>query len=161
MMKIRNPWRWSLFAAGAVLAVVPANAQHIRSSAKRAVSRTAYDVSREVSVQGTVVKFTENSGAPAIGAHVLIQTNAANTVDVFLGDARLLKQNDFAIAQGNSIRVIGERVPFGQGTIFVARLVQQGTQVVALRSTNGMPIVFTGNRGKTSARSNAQQGGPR
>ena len=130
-------------------------------ASRKGVSHTTYDVSREVSVQGTVVKYTEDSSTPPIGAHVSIQASPTNTVDVFLGDARLLKQNKFSMAEGNNIRVIGETMPFGQSTIFVARLVQQGTQVVALRSTSGMPVVFAGNRGKATAQSNTQQGGPR
>ena len=161
-MRTHGLWKWALFAASAILAAAPANAQQIKSMAsKQGVSHTSYDVEHEVSVQGTVVKYTENSSTPPIGAHVSIQTSAANTVDVFLGDARLLKQNNFSIAEGSNIRVIGETVPFGQGTIFVARLVQQGTQVVALRSTNGMPMVFAGNRGKVAAQSSTQPGAPR
>ena len=161
-MRTHGLWKWALFVAGAVLAAAPANAQQIRGMpSKRGASHTTYDVAHEVSVQGTVVKYTENSSTPPIGAHVSIQTSPANTVDVFLGDARLLKQNNFSIAEGNNIRVIGETVPFGQGAIFVARLVQQGTQVVALRSTSGMPMVFAGNRGKVAAQSSTQQRGPR
>lgn len=161
-MKIRDYWKGSLLAACAVLAVAPVNGQQARGIlAKKAASHSAYVLSREVSVQGTVVSFAENSTTPPAGAHVVIQTSAGSTVDVLLGDARLLKQSNLAITKGSSIRVIGETVPFGQGTIFVARLVQQGTQVAALRSTNGMPYVFAGNRGKASAQSSTQQGGPR
>ena len=167
-MKKLSVWKWSILAAGAALVgTMPAenavNAQQVRSMAmkQRSVRNSTYSVSREVSVQGTVVKYAENSSTPPIGAHVVIQASPANTVDVFLGDARLLKQNNFSIAEGNGIRVIGESVPVGQTSVFVARLVQQGTQVVALRSTNGTPVVFTGNRGRVAARSNAQQGGPR
>jgi len=148
--------------AGIVLGAGAAEAQQVRSMAmkQKSARNSTYDAAREVSVQGTVVKYTENSSTPPIGAHVLIQSSPTNTVDVFLGDARLLKQNNFSIAQGNNIRVIGENRPVGGSTVFVARLVQQGTQVVALRSTNGTPIVFTGNRGKAAA-ANTQQGGPR
>jgi hypothetical protein len=161
-MKIRDFWKASLLAASAVLAVAPVNGQQTRGiAAKKAASHSAYSLSREVSVQGTVVSYTENSATPPAGAHAVIQTSAGSTMDVFLGDARLLKRSNLTITKGSSIRVIGEAIPFGQGTVFVARLVQQGTQVAALRSTNGMPYVFTGNRGKASAQSSMQQGGPR
>lgn len=166
-MKWDSPWKWSLLLGGALLALVPANAQQARgimakqAKTAAAANRLTYQVSREVSVQGTVVSFTENSSTPPIGAHVVLQTSAGSSLDVVLGDARLLQQNNFTIATGSSIRVIGETLPFGEGSIFVARLVQQGTQVVALRSTNGMPLVFAGNRGKAGAQANTQQGGPR
>lgn len=167
-MKKRIVRKWRVLAAsavlaGAVLAGTAANAQQVRSMAtkQKSVRNSTYNLSSEVSVQGTVVKYTENSSTPPIGAHVVIQTSPANTVDVFLGDARLLKQNNFSIAEGNNIRVIGETVPVGQTPVFVARLVQQGMQVVALRSPNGVPIVFTGNRGRVAAQSATTSRGPR
>ena len=167
-MRKHGVGKWSVLAmsaalAGVVLCAGAVKAQQVRSMAmkQKGVRNTTYDVSREVSVQGTVVKYTENSSTPPIGAHVVIQTSPGNTVDVFLGDARLLKQNNFSIAQGNNIRVIGENRPVGQSAVFVARLAQQGTQVVALRSTNGTPIVFAGNRGRAAAQSSTQQGGAR
>src|SRR5579859_7573388 len=44
-------------------------------------SHSAYDASREVSLQGTVAKFTENSTDLPVGAHVLVQTPSGQ-VDV-------------------------------------------------------------------------------
>ena len=160
--------KWSVLAMGAALAGVvvfagAVKAQQVRSMVmkQKGVRNSAYDVSREVSVQGAVVKYTENSSTPPIGAHAVIQTSPGNTVDVFLGDARLLKQSHFSIGEGNSIRVIGENMPVGGSMVFVARLVQQGARVAALRSTNGTAIVFAGNRGRAAVQSNTQQGGPR
>lgn len=102
-------------------------------------SNSLYDMNKEVSLQGTVAKFTENSAGLPAGAHVLIQT-ASSQIDVHLGDPRLLKANNLSFVQGTNIRIIGEPVATSQGTFFLARLVQQGTQVVAVRSTHGMPL---------------------
>src|SRR5258708_29360726 len=55
----------------------------------RAASGT-YDIAKDVSLQGTVLNFTENSQTAPLGAHVLLQTSAGN-VDVHLGDARFLR----------------------------------------------------------------------
>ena len=154
--------------AGAFLFASMASAQRTAESTAAAQSKAMaegrnhllYDVSKEVSVQGTVVSYTEHPETPPIGARVLIQTAPSNTVDVLLGDVRLLKQNNFAISTGSNIRVVGETMSVSRQQVFVARIVQQGAQAVALRSASGAPIVFTGNRGKTSTPSSTQ-GGPR
>ncbi len=65
----------------------------------------------------------------------------AKSIDAHLGDSRLLKLNNFTISQGASIRIIGENVTTNQGAFFLARLVQQGTQVLAVRSMQGMPLL--------------------
>src|SRR5438876_979893 len=92
-----------------------------------------YDVSKDVSVQGTVVKYTENSQTPPIGAHVLLQTASGN-VDVHLGDARLLRLAKVTVAQGTNIRIIGQMGMAVQNAIFFSRLVQVGAQPVSVRS---------------------------
>ena len=133
--------------AGAFLFASTADAQRTAQSTAAAQSKaiaaggnhSLYDASKEISLQGTVAKFTENSMDLPRGAHVLVQTSSGQ-IDVHLGDPRLLKLNNLSISQGASIRIIGEPVATIQGTFFLARLVQQGTQVVVVRSMQGMPI---------------------
>ncbi|MBS1841495.1 MAG: hypothetical protein JSS69_11140 [Acidobacteria bacterium] len=117
-------------------------------------SNSPYDVAKEVQLQGAVAKFTENSTDFPVGARVLVQT-ASGQIDVHLGDARLLKANNLTLTQGASIRIVGEPVTTSQGTFFLARLVQQGTQVVAVRSIHGMPLMRVPAK---SAGSNSQGG---
>src|SRR5215475_8382134 len=148
--------------AGAFLVAASAEAQRTAKSttaaqagaASEGRSNSLYDMSKEVSLQGTVAKFTENSADLPKGAHVLVQTSSGQ-VDVHLGNPRLLKLNNMRISQGANIRIVGEPVATNQGTFFLARLVQQGTQVVAVRSTTGIPLGLVGPR--TSA-SNSQAG---
>jgi len=150
-----------LLLCSALLAA-SANAQRARESAlETAVSHTTYDLSREQSLQGTVLSYTPNSTTPPIGAHVMVQTSTGAAVDVHLGDARFLTANHMTITPGSSIRIIGESLPYGNGTMFFARLVQEGTQVVAVRSTSGMPLWTAGVRGGSAANSNTKQGGAR
>lgn len=149
--------------AGAFLFATAADAQRTAESTAAAQSKaiaaggnhSLYDASKEVSLQGTVAKFTENSMDLPRGAHVLVQTSSGQ-IDVHLGDPRLLKLNNMTIAQGASIRIIGEAVTTNQGTFFLARLVQQGTQVVALRSMQGMPVWPSAPKSASTS-----QGGPR
>jgi hypothetical protein len=110
----------------------------------------SYDLSREVSLQGTVVSFAETSSAPPLGPHVIVQT-ASGQIDVHLGDARLLQANHFTLAAGDSIRLIGENVAYGEGTHFFARILQKGNQTLELRSTRGFPLRPVAKAGKAEA----------
>jgi hypothetical protein len=147
-----------LLALGcSALLAASANAQRTGAAASsKAESHSSYDVSREVSVQGTVVSFTPNSSTLPLGAHVVVQTSAGTTVDAQLGDGRVLFASHMQIVPGSNIRIIGENVPSPSGTFFLARLVQQGTQVIAIRSTSGMPIAPGKVRGKNATASHEQ-----
>jgi hypothetical protein len=114
----------------------------------------SYDVKREVTLTGTVQAFTPAAQTAPLGAHVMLQTNSG-VVDVHVGDARLLAANHFTIQNGDSLRIIGETVAFGKGTQFVARVVQKGTQVLAVRSVSGIPLTYMAPRNGTQAKSQA------
>ncbi len=99
----------------------------------------AYDPSREISVQGSVIGYSEISSAAPFGPHVTLQTSFG-VLDIHLGNARLLESNHFTLATGDTIRVLGESVPFGSGTQFLARVIQKGNQALVLRSPQGFPL---------------------
>jgi hypothetical protein len=109
----------------------------------------AYDVSRESVLQGTVLVYTAASSTAPLGAHVTVQS-ASGEVDVHLGNAQLLAANHFSLSNGDSVRIVGESLAYGSGTQFVARLVQKGNQVLAVRSTRGFPLSPTGKLGQRS-----------
>ena len=96
----------------------------------------SYDLSREGSLLGTVVKYDTASTVPPLGAHVLIQT-ASGQVDVHLGNPRVLQAHHFDLNAGDSVRIVGETMALGDATFFAARIVQKGTQAVAVRNTKG------------------------
>ena len=105
------------------------------------VRSSGYDLKREGTLVGTVVAYTEFSTAPPLGAHVTLQT-PGSVVDVHLGGARLLTANHFNIQAGDTLRIIGENVAFGSATPFLARIVQKGTQALAVRSPRGIPYSY-------------------
>ena len=111
-----------------------AGAQQTKQADLRSLQ--SYDPGREGSLIGTVVKYETASKLPPIGAHVLVQT-ASGQVDVHLGNARVLRANHFELNPGDSIRIIGENLAIADNTIFAARIVQKGTQAVAVRNARG------------------------
>jgi hypothetical protein len=73
---------------------------------------------------------------------VLLQT-ASGQVDVHLGNPRVLQANHFQLNPGDSVRIVGENLAVGDGVIFAARIVQKGTQAVAVRNTRGFLLTPT------------------
>lgn len=161
-MKPGSTLRWaSLFLGLALVLVGSAGAQRVQG-AKASARTAAYDLSREITLVGTVLQYTDNSETPPIGAHVLLQT-ASGAVDVHLGDARFLKMNRFTVTEGCTARVIGQFVANqaagAASGVFLARIIQQGTQAIAVRSARGMPLWPAGARANAEAQSAEKQEG--
>lgn len=128
--------------------VVPANAQLKQTRSRpNSLANSAYNRTNETVLEGTVLKYTEHSSVPPLGAHLTLQT-ASGSVDVHIGDANFLKLHNFSIAEGASIRIVGQSRPFANGTMFFARILQHGNQTLAVRSTSGMPLWRAGARGQ-------------
>ena len=140
-LKIRVSLGSAVFA-GALLSVSFADAQQQQTAVAQA--NVTYDASRETTLVGKVLTYTAESSVPPIGAHVSIQT-AYGPVDVHIGSAKLLEQNHFTLAAGDSVRITGEVISFGQSNTFAARIIENGTQSVTVRNTKGrvlqMPAV--------------------
>jgi hypothetical protein len=120
--------------ASALAFCLSAAAQQTASSSAQQLQ--SYDLRREVSLIGKVVQYNAASSIPPMGAHVLLQT-ASGQVDVHIGNARVLQSSHFELNAGDSVRIVGENLAYNGGTIFAARVVQKGTQAVAVRSTKG------------------------
>jgi hypothetical protein len=124
----------SFLLAASLTFCLSAGAQQAKQSDLRQLQ--SYNAGREVQLVGTVVKYDTASSVPPMGAHVLVQT-ASGKVDVHLGNAKVLVANHLALNAGDSIRIVGEPLALGDGTYFAARIVQKGTQAVAVRNTKG------------------------
>jgi len=125
------------------------------TAVKAKAGLASYDVMRETNLTGMVRAYTPATQTAPLGAHVTLQTSGG-VVDVHLGDARLLAANHFTIQNGDALRIIGETVCFGKGTQFVARIVQKGTQALAVRSIRGIPLSYMAPR--DGSRNRAQGG---
>lgn len=147
-LKIRMCLSGGVFA-GALLCSTIAGAQQQPASAAQAT--LAYDLKRETVVQGTVLSYTASATTAPIGPHATIETSSG-TVDVHLGNADRMKINDIFLAVGDSVKIVGETHNYGNGDIFLARVLRKGNQVVTLRSLNGIPLA-AGREGAGKTRS--------
>lgn len=136
-MRTRS-WVTIVMAAGMFAGVAAGQEKTI---ARANAGLKAYNVERETTLIGTVQAYTPGAQTAPLGAHVTLQTSGG-VVDVHLGDARLLAASHFNIQSGDALRIIGENVAFGKGTQFVARIIQKGTQVLAVRSVRGIPLSY-------------------
>ncbi len=129
------------FLGNAVFVLVLLSASFADAQQPTAVAEanSSYDVSRETTVTGKVLSYIAESSAPPIGAHVSIQT-LYGPVDVHIGSAKLLEQKGFNLAAGDSIRITGEVISYGQTPTFAARIIENGTQSVTVRNTKGQVL---------------------
>ena len=143
-------WRCVTTALVAALAV----AGSVSAQTAPQVQSSLYQVGREVSLVGTVSSVVENSKTGPLGTHVMVQSSSG-LVDVHIGSAKYLALNKLNLRSGDSVRIIGENFTVGTDTVFFARIVQDGTAAVAVRSAKGMPLWKNGKRlARASANSN-------
>ena len=144
-MASRKFW---IFAVAAMALCGGACAQ--QPAAVPAAQAGEYDVKRESDIVGTVVAYAANSKTAPFGARATVQTTSG-ALEVHLGDARLLAANHFSIATGDTLRIVGEPLAAGNSKLFVARIVQKGTQALTVRTARGFPIPYVAPRTQTAA----------
>ncbi len=115
----------------------------------------SYELSRELSVVGTVLKYEPASSVAPMGPNLLLQT-ASGPLDVHLGNARFLQASHFDLNPGDNVRVVGESLALGDGTFFAARILQKGTKAIAVRNAKGFP--FTSASALTPAQKESLRG---
>lgn len=145
---MRKPRSWLLtWALGTGFFCCGALAQDQPNSSSKQIF-AAYDVKRETTLVGTVEAYHPASETPPLGARGTLQTSSGSA-DVHLGDARLLAANHFNIQTGDTLRIIGETVAFGKSSQYVARIIEKGTQALAVRTIRGLPLSYRAPRDGT------------
>ena len=155
LMKTRWMWMAGWLAISVLIAGISANPMRGQEKTATATEPRAYDVSREVTLVGKVVSYSASNATPPLGPRVMLQT-PSGTIDVHLGNPRLLEANHLVIESGDTLRIIGEEVALGNAKQFVARIVQKGTQAVVVRTAGGFPLLPAAS--KDAARTNTQGG---
>ena len=124
-----------LLAASPVLAQAPpAKAPEKKAPAKA----PEYDPKAEVTIEGVVEDFHESQmRGDHPGLHLIVKTET-ETVEVHACPVRFMKELDFAIEKGDTVKVVGSR-PDPDG-IVVAREVTKGQTTLILRDKDGTPV---------------------
>jgi len=99
-----------------------------------------YDLEREVTLSGTVVRvLTSPSPGMAWGPHLLIDT-VSGTVDACLGRWGLQGKGAFSASVGQRVDVTGAMTTFNSRQVFLARVVKADGKVYTLRNERGIPV---------------------
>jgi len=144
-------WSWMATALAAVLAAAGTDGAQTAPQAEA----SQYQLGREVTLVGTASSVVENSKTGPLGTHVMVQS-ASGLVDVHIGSAKYLEMNKLNLKSGDSVRIVGENFMIGTQSVFFARIVQDGTAAIAVRSTKGMPLWKNGKRLATNANANRE-----
>jgi hypothetical protein len=136
---------WTPFVLSALalclMGAAPAKGQAPSSGAlaTRNTMVPAYDLTKEVKVQGTIEKINGFGTNGPIGTHILIET-AAGTVDAHLGFGSASNPKQLGIAVGQNVSVIGMMEAVGSANVLMARILTTPSRIVVLRNEHGVPI---------------------
>lgn len=91
-----------------------------------------------------------------------VQT-ASGIVDVHLGPASYLKARRFTLAAGDAVRFVGAKATGKTGSVFLARTVERGGDMLVLRSPRGFLAAYGGARAQAAGdgAKSMQHGGAR
>jgi hypothetical protein len=122
--------------AGLLLATlaVPASAQ-VRRQAK-----PYYDVTKEVTISGTVADVVTKSATRTIPGPHLILTTASGDVDASLGISGMRGKGALSVAPGSAVEVTGVMKTINEKQVFLARTVKTAGEVYTMRNERGFPI---------------------
>ncbi|HEY1657416.1 MAG TPA: hypothetical protein VGG14_03660 [Candidatus Sulfotelmatobacter sp.] len=114
---------------------VPLGAQPARQS-----SHPFYDISKEVTLSGTVSSVLAKAAPGTIpGPHLLFATSSGN-VDASLGRFALQGKSPLSVAPGKEVSVTGVMKTINNREVFVARIVKVDGKAFNLRNQHGVPM---------------------
>jgi hypothetical protein len=103
-----------------------------------AQTASRYDRAAEGAITGTILHVASGASADGIvGVHLDLKTNGG-LLDVALGPALFVGQNNFWFSADERVEIIGARMPRDGGTVW-ARAVMKGSTILVLRNEDGTP----------------------
>ena len=128
------------------LAAFPAAAQSGSASAAPASPQSTangihvYDAAHEVSIEGTVIKVADLQTSDSLSGEYLTLSTSQGIVQAHLGAAAILSRNQVTLKPGDKVSLAGAYVTGANGQVLLARILRTGSQMVLLRSSNGLPL---------------------
>jgi hypothetical protein len=113
---------------------VPLGAQTVRQS-----HRTFYDISKEVTLSGTVSDVLAKAAPGMMAGPHLLFTTSSGRVDASLGRFALQGKDPLAAAPGKEVEVTGVMKTIKNRDVFVARIVKVDGKAYEIRNQHGVP----------------------
>lgn len=99
-----------------------------------------YDAAKETTLNGTVVSVLSKP-TPGMfpGAHLTLATPTGSS-DISLGSFALIGDGALSVSSGQQVVITGVSKLFHGKPVFLARLVQAGGNLYAIRNAHGLPV---------------------
>jgi hypothetical protein len=99
----------------------------------------AYDLTKEVKIQGTIQKIDGFGTSGPVGTHILLQTSAG-VVDAHLGFGAASNPKYLGIAPGQNVTLTGMMETIGTTSVLMARILTTANHIFVLRNEHGIPV---------------------
>jgi hypothetical protein len=117
---------------------------------KRTVIASKYNLTKEVTLTGTVQSLVRKPAPGTVmGAHLMVST-AQGTVDAHIGNLVLAGRSPVSFAPGQSVRLVGLMTTINHQDIFLVRTIQTENRTITIRSEHGF-LVAPGARTRLTA----------
>jgi hypothetical protein len=105
-----------------------------------------YDPKTETTLTGTIDEIQLHSGHHrGTGTHLLLKTDSG-TIEVHVGPTFYLEKQQFPLAKGDRIEVVGSKVKIGNDDVLLAREISKDGKKLVLRDRSGIPLWSGGKR---------------
>lgn len=141
----RIPGGLCLLTALAIsLLAAPLNANQA-APFKRTVIAPKYDVSKEITVEGTIQTLvTKPAPGMIMGAHLIVST-AQGTVDAHIGNYVVAGPYARSFASGQAVKLVGVMMEFNHQSVLIVRTIETENRTITVRSDHGF-LVFPGSK---------------
>ena len=98
----------------------------------------AYDVSKEVTLTGTVSDVVKKPKVGMLlGTHLTLATKSKGSVDAHIGSFVGRDKHLDSLAAGQSIKAVGMMMTLKQGQVFIVRTIETDSETITVRNKNG------------------------
>jgi hypothetical protein len=112
---------------------------------KRTVVTPQYDVSKEITLEGTVENLVKNPAPGMIlGAHLLVSTTEG-MVDAHIGNYVISGPHAASFASGQAVKLVGVMIEANGHSVLIVRTIETENHTIVVRNEHGF-LVFPGSR---------------
>ncbi len=105
------------------------------------VSTPKYDVSKEVTLDGTVSSVKTKAPGKLVGGHLFL-SSGSKTVDGHLGPYALTGVHGVKVSAGEKVKLVGVMSTFRGSQVFLVRKVETENASYTIRNEHGFPLLM-------------------
>jgi hypothetical protein len=117
------------------------SAQAATTTVPKRVATPAYEVSKEITLEGNISSVNKFVPGKLMGGHVFVATSKG-TIDGHLGPFALNGTHKVALSAGEHIKMVGVMTTVKGSQVFLVRSIDTGTSKYTLRNEHGFPLLM-------------------